>query len=247
MRRVEGEVTGMRGILRLPTVIGSAEARRKLRTILDRVEKGEPFIITGPNRDGAMVVNLAAYRTLQDAYLDMASQLETMRLREAEGRTEDIKEASKETGAYTLSEVEKLIDEGEEKAAKEPYAEETYAEETVSHGLLSLPVNAQPEVMRVIRQIAEAPEEVGQPLKGFPNTRVFRGEDFVITWRPEYRDGTLIAMMLDIKRTKKEDGHSEAEEATATKSEDEVVLSRAAVDELRELPADLQNQVLRAL
>lgn len=67
-------------MLKLPRVLGISEARRELSGMLDRVEKGETFIIKGARRGGALVISAETFRRLQEVYLELVGELETERI-----------------------------------------------------------------------------------------------------------------------------------------------------------------------
>jgi len=103
-------------MLKLPEVLGVAEARSELPHILEDVGKGRTFIIKGPKGREAFVVSADVFRRLQDAYLEVVGELETIRILEDEAAVGAIRESS---GAdrrelFTLSEVTGLVEEGDE-------------------------------------------------------------------------------------------------------------------------------------
>lgn len=100
-------------MLKLPGILGVDEARRDLSEILDRVERGEAFIIKGPKKSGALVLNVETFRQLQDAYIELVGELETRKILEDEQVVWALESISDDR-RYTLSEVEKMLDEDAE-------------------------------------------------------------------------------------------------------------------------------------
>lgn len=96
-------------MLKLPGVLGVAEARRDLSEVLDRVERGEAFIIKGPKKSGALVLSVEAFRQFQDAYLELIGEIETYKVLEDERAVRALESVSDDR-RYTLSEVEKTLD-----------------------------------------------------------------------------------------------------------------------------------------
>ena len=103
-------------MLKLPEVLGVAEARSELPHILEDVEKGRTFIIKGPKGREAFVVSAGIFRRLQDAYLEVVGELETIRILEDETAVRAIRESSDEDRRelFTLCEVENLVGEVDE-------------------------------------------------------------------------------------------------------------------------------------
>lgn len=97
-------------MLKLPGVLGVAEARRDLSEILDRVERGEAFIIKGPKKSGALVLSVDAFRRFQDAYLELVGEIETHKILEDE-RAMRVLESDSGDRRHTISEIEKMLDE----------------------------------------------------------------------------------------------------------------------------------------
>lgn len=101
-------------MLKLPRVLGVSEARQELSGVLDRVEKGETFIIKGAGRGGALVMSAELFRRLQDSYMELVGELETERILRDEGAMEALKAASSGESPekhYTLDDVEGMIGE----------------------------------------------------------------------------------------------------------------------------------------
>jgi PHD/YefM family antitoxin component YafN of YafNO toxin-antitoxin module len=107
---------GEQEMLKLPEVLGVAEARNELPHVLEDVEKGRTFIIKGPRGREAFVINADVFRRLQDAYLEVVGELETIRILEDEAAVRAIRESSDEERRelFTLSEVESLVGEVDE-------------------------------------------------------------------------------------------------------------------------------------
>jgi PHD/YefM family antitoxin component YafN of YafNO toxin-antitoxin module len=107
---------GAEGMLKLPEVLGVAEARSELPRVLEDVEKGRTFIIKGPKGREAFVLNADVFRRLQDAYLEVVGELETIRILDDEAAVRAIRESSDEDRRElsTLSEVENLVGEVDE-------------------------------------------------------------------------------------------------------------------------------------
>ena len=103
-------------MLKLPEVLGVAEARSELPHILEDVGKGRTFIIKGPKGREAFVVSADIFRRLQDAYLEVVGELETIRILEDEVAIRAIRESSDTARRelFTLSEVEGLAREVDE-------------------------------------------------------------------------------------------------------------------------------------
>ena len=103
-------------MLKLPEVLGVAEARSGLPHILEEVEKGRTFIIKGPKGREAFVINADVFRRLQDAYLEVVGELETIRILEDEAAVRAIRESSDKDRRelFTLPEVESLVGEVDE-------------------------------------------------------------------------------------------------------------------------------------
>jgi len=107
---------GERRMLKLPEVLGVAEARSELPRVLKDLEKGRTFIIKGPKGREAFVISADIFRRLQDAYLEVVGELETIRILEDETAVRAIRGSSDEDQGelYTLSEVESLVGEVDE-------------------------------------------------------------------------------------------------------------------------------------
>ena len=107
---------GAHEMLKLPEVLGVAEARNELPHVLEDVEKGRTFIIKGPKGREAFVINADVFRRLQDAYLEVVGELETIRILEDEAAVRAIRESSDKDRRelFTLSEVESLVGEADE-------------------------------------------------------------------------------------------------------------------------------------
>ncbi|MGH3146854.1 MAG: type II toxin-antitoxin system prevent-host-death family antitoxin [Rubrobacter sp.] len=99
--------------MKLPSVLGVSEARQELSTVLDRVEKGETFIIKGAGRGGALLMNAELFRRFQDSYLELIGELETERILRDEGAMEALRAATSDEPRgkrYALDEVEDMVE-----------------------------------------------------------------------------------------------------------------------------------------
>ena len=109
-------------MLKLPEVLGVAEARNEIAHILEEVEKGHSFIIKGTKGREALVISADVFRRLQDAYMDLVGELETVRILRDERAMRVLREVSESDGEeqlYTLSEVERIVGE-EDLEGEEP-------------------------------------------------------------------------------------------------------------------------------
>ena len=97
-------------MLKLPEVLGVAEARSELAHVLEDVEKGRTFIIKGPKGREAFVLSADVFRRIQEAYLEVVGEIETLRIFEDEAAVRAISESSVRDGRelFTISEVEHL-------------------------------------------------------------------------------------------------------------------------------------------
>ena len=100
-------------MLKIPEVLGVAEARNELAHVLEDVEKGRAFIIKGPKGREALVISTDVFRRLQDAYLEVVGELETARILQDEAAVRAVRWSSEEDRGehFTLSEVESLVGE----------------------------------------------------------------------------------------------------------------------------------------
>jgi len=110
------------GMLKLPEVLGVAEARGEIAHVLEEVEKGRTFIIKGTKGREALVINADVFRRLQDAYLELVGELETTKILSDERAMRALQESSGEHSRrlYTLSEVEGMIAEVEDVEGEQP-------------------------------------------------------------------------------------------------------------------------------
>ncbi len=107
---------------RLPEVFGVAEARNEIAHMLEEVDKGTTFIIKGTKGREALVISADAFRRLQDAYMELIGELETMRILRDERAMRALREVSESEGTedrYTLSEVERMVGETEGRTSGE--------------------------------------------------------------------------------------------------------------------------------
>jgi hypothetical protein len=109
-------------MLKLPEVLGVAEARADMAQMLEEVEKGRTFIIKGTKGREALVINADVFRRLQDAYLDLVGELETTRILSDERAMRVLRESSGEDKGqlYTLSEVEGMVGEVDDLEGEAP-------------------------------------------------------------------------------------------------------------------------------
>ncbi len=109
-------------MLKLPEVLRVAEARAEISHVLEEVENGKTFIIKGSKGREALVMNAHAFRRLQDAYLEVVGEIETMKILDDERAMRALKESSGEDQGqlYTLSEVEGMVGEVEEIGEENP-------------------------------------------------------------------------------------------------------------------------------
>lgn len=109
-------------MLKLPEVLGVAEARGEIAHVLEEVEKGRTFIIKGTKGREALVINADIFRRLQDAYLELVGELETIKILSDERAMRALQESSGETPRrlYSLSEVEGMIPEVEDVEGEQP-------------------------------------------------------------------------------------------------------------------------------
>lgn len=99
-------------MLKLPEVLGVAEARAEIAHVLEEVEKGHTFIIKGTKGREALMINTRIFRRLQDAYLELVGELETLKVLSEERAMRALQESSGEDRElYTLSEVEDMVGE----------------------------------------------------------------------------------------------------------------------------------------
>jgi hypothetical protein len=110
-------------MLKLPSVYGVAKARSEMAHMLEEVGKGHNFIITGPRGREALMTSAAAFRAMQEAYLDLVGRVETVKILEDEDAMEALARvftSGDEERRYTLSEVERMIREDEPNGGEDP-------------------------------------------------------------------------------------------------------------------------------
>jgi hypothetical protein len=109
-------------MLKLPEVLGVAEARGEISHVLEEVEKGRTFIIKGTKGREALVINADVFRRLQDAYLELVGEVETTKILDDERAMSVLREASggDQERTYSISEVEGMIPEVEDVEGDEP-------------------------------------------------------------------------------------------------------------------------------
>jgi hypothetical protein len=100
-------------MLKLPEVLGVAEARSEIAHVLEEVEKGRTFIIKGTKGREALVISADVFRRLQDSYLELVGEIETMKILSDARAMEALRESSGEgpRRLYSLSEVEGMTGE----------------------------------------------------------------------------------------------------------------------------------------
>jgi PHD/YefM family antitoxin component YafN of YafNO toxin-antitoxin module len=103
-------------MLKLPEVLGVAEARGEIAHVLEEVEKGRTFITKGTKGREALVINADVFRRLQDTYLELVGELETIKILSDERAMRSLQGSSGEHSRrlYSLSEVEGMIAEVED-------------------------------------------------------------------------------------------------------------------------------------
>lgn len=107
--------------MKLPEVLGVAEARAKIAHVLEEVEQGHTFIIKGTKGREALVINADVFRRLQDAYLEVVGELETMKILGDERAMRALRESSEDKEQrYTLSEVEGMVGEVDDLEGETP-------------------------------------------------------------------------------------------------------------------------------
>ena len=109
-------------MLKLPEVLGVAEARAEMAHMLEEVENGHTFIIKGTRGREALVINADVFRRFQDAYLELVGELETMKVLDDERAMRALQESSGEgqERRYSLSEVEGMVGEVDDLEGETP-------------------------------------------------------------------------------------------------------------------------------
>lgn len=109
-------------MLKLPEVLGVAEARSEIAHVLEEVERGRTFIIKGTKGREAFVINADVFRRFQDAYLELVGEVETMRILGDERAMSALRESMDEDPSrlYSLSEVEGMIPEATYDESEQP-------------------------------------------------------------------------------------------------------------------------------
>lgn len=103
-------------MIKLPEILGVAEARDELSHILEGVGRGDTFIIRGPKGKEALVVNADSFRKMQEAYAELVGEMETLKILQDEKAMQALKAVSDERDAgerYSLTEVEGMVSEDE--------------------------------------------------------------------------------------------------------------------------------------
>ena|SRR3712207_1510857 len=109
-------------MLKLPEVLGVAEARSEIAHVLEEVEKGRTFIIKGTKGREALVINADVFRRFQDAYLELVGEIETMKILGDDRAMSALRESADEGSRRlsSLSEVEGMIPEAEDDEREQP-------------------------------------------------------------------------------------------------------------------------------
>ena len=109
-------------MLKLPEVLGVAEARSEIARVLEEVEKGRTFIIKGTKGREAFVINADVFRRFQDAYLELVGEIETMKILNDERAMSALRESADKDPErlYSLSEIEGMIPEATEDEREQP-------------------------------------------------------------------------------------------------------------------------------
>ncbi len=109
-------------MLKLPEVLGVAEARSEIAHVLEEVERGRTFIIKGTKGREAFVINTDVFRRFQDAYLELVGEVETMRILGDDRAMSALRESVDEDPSrlYSLSEVEGMIPEASDNEREHP-------------------------------------------------------------------------------------------------------------------------------
>lgn len=108
-------------MMKLPQVLGVAEARNDIAHVLEEVEKGRTFIIKSSKGREALVISADVFRRLQESYLELVGELETARILDDERAMRAIRDSSGEDqGLYSLSEVEGMVEEGDDDEGEQP-------------------------------------------------------------------------------------------------------------------------------
>lgn len=109
-------------MLKLPEVLGVAEARSEIARVLEEVGRGRTFIIKGTKGREAFVINAEVFRRFQDAYLELVGEIETMKILGDDRAMSALRESMDEDPSrlYSLSEVEGMIPEASDNEGEQP-------------------------------------------------------------------------------------------------------------------------------
>ncbi len=109
-------LSALTGMLRVPTVVGVAEARKGITRIMEATANGETFLIKGPKHREALVVDAERIRQLQDELLNLIGELETLRILQDEDAMRTLRAVASDEARnlYTLSEVAGMIGDEDE-------------------------------------------------------------------------------------------------------------------------------------
>jgi hypothetical protein len=91
---------------KMPRVKQVAETRNELPKILRAVEQGETFLIKGPSKREALIMNADLFRELQESYLKLLGELETRKILENDEARKSLDAALQSDDYVTLSQVE---------------------------------------------------------------------------------------------------------------------------------------------
>lgn len=103
-------------MMKLPEILGVAEARDEMSHILEGVGRGDTFIIRGPKGKEALMISADSFRRIQEAYAELVGELETMKILQDERAMKALRSVSDEGDAgerYSLTEVEGMVSEDE--------------------------------------------------------------------------------------------------------------------------------------
>lgn len=102
-------------MLKIPEVLGVAEARSEIGHILDEVGKGGTFIVKGTKGKEALIISADSFRRLQEAYAELVGELETIKILQDEKAMRALRAVSEDDAgqSYSLTEVEGMVSEDE--------------------------------------------------------------------------------------------------------------------------------------
>ncbi len=103
-------------MMKLPEILGVAEARDEMSHILEGVSRGDTFIIKGPKGKEALMISADQFRRMQEAYVDLVGELETTKILQDERAMKALRSVSDKGDAgerYSLTKVEGMVSEDE--------------------------------------------------------------------------------------------------------------------------------------